>query len=36
VDACRPFEQLADFPPVAEPGSEVLGRVAGRWPELTE
>jgi hypothetical protein len=36
VDACRPFERLADFPPVAAAGSEVLGRVARRWPELTE
>jgi UbiD family decarboxylase len=36
IDACRPFERLADFPVVAESSAEVLGRVAGRWPFLAE
>jgi 4-hydroxy-3-polyprenylbenzoate decarboxylase len=35
IDACRPFERLADFPAVAEASSAVLGKVARRWPELT-
>src|SRR5215469_9376058 len=34
IDACRPFERLADFPAVAETSGAVLARVAGRWPEL--
>jgi 3-polyprenyl-4-hydroxybenzoate decarboxylase len=34
IDACRPFERLADFPAVAETSRAVLARVAGRWPEL--
>jgi UbiD family decarboxylase len=36
IDACRPFERLADFPPVAASSDEVLRRVAERWPGLTE
>jgi UbiD family decarboxylase len=36
VDGCRPFERLADFPAVAESSADVLRRVAGRWPELTQ
>jgi UbiD family decarboxylase len=36
VDACRPFERLASFPPVAEASADLLQRVAARWPELTE
>ena len=34
IDACRPYERLADFPAVAEASDEVLSRVARRWPEL--
>jgi UbiD family decarboxylase len=36
IDACRPFERLADFPAVAESSDEVLRRVAQRWPGLAE
>jgi UbiD family decarboxylase len=36
VDACRPFERLADFPAVAEASAELLQRAASRWPELTQ
>jgi 3-polyprenyl-4-hydroxybenzoate decarboxylase len=35
IDACRPFERLADFPAVAGTSAAVLGQVARRWPELT-
>jgi UbiD family decarboxylase len=34
IDACRPFERLADFPAVAQTSRAVLGQVAKRWPEL--
>ena len=34
IDACRPYERLADFPAVAEASDEVLSRVARRWPGL--
>ena len=34
IDACRPFERLADFPAVAQTSRVVLGRVARQWPEL--
>ena len=34
IDACRPFERLGDFPPVAEANPEALRRVLERWPEL--
>lgn len=36
IDACRPFERLADFPPVAECGDELLRQVAARWPQLAD
>ena len=36
IDACRPFERLADFPVVAESSAEVLRRVADRWPWLVQ
>jgi 4-hydroxy-3-polyprenylbenzoate decarboxylase len=36
IDACRPFERLADFPAVAQASDEVLRRVAERWPGLAE
>jgi UbiD family decarboxylase len=36
VDACRPFERQSDFPPVAEASTDLLQRVASRWPELTQ
>lgn len=34
IDACRPFERLDSFPVVASSDSELLERVARRWPEL--
>jgi 4-hydroxy-3-polyprenylbenzoate decarboxylase len=34
IDACRPFERLADFPRVAEASRELIQRVTDRWPEL--
>lgn len=36
IDACRPFERLADFPVVAEASADVLRRAAELWPELAE
>jgi UbiD family decarboxylase len=36
IDACRPFERLGDFPPVAEASPEILRRVSERWPGLAE
>jgi UbiD family decarboxylase len=36
IDACRPYERLADFPAVAESSAEVLARVSERWPWLVE
>jgi UbiD family decarboxylase len=35
IDACRPFERLADFPKVAECSAELLDKTAERWPLLT-
>ena len=34
VDACRPFERLADFPVVAEATPDLLDRVRAKWPDL--
>lgn len=34
IDACRPFERLADFPVVAEVSPELRERVIAKWPEL--
>jgi 3-polyprenyl-4-hydroxybenzoate decarboxylase len=34
IDACRPYERLADFPAVAEASDDLLRRAAQRWPEL--
>jgi UbiD family decarboxylase len=34
IDACRPYERLEDFPPVAEASPEVLRAAAERWPQL--
>lgn len=34
IDACRPFERLADFPIVAEASRELCDRVIAKWPEL--
>jgi UbiD family decarboxylase len=34
IDACRPFERLGDFPPVAEAPADALADAARRWPWL--
>jgi len=34
IDACRPFERLADFPKVVTASHELLTKVGDRWPEL--
>jgi 4-hydroxy-3-polyprenylbenzoate decarboxylase len=34
IDACRPFERLADFPVVAEASRELLDRVTAKFPEV--
>ena len=31
IDACRPYEHLASFPPVAEPSPELQARVLKKW-----
>jgi UbiD family decarboxylase len=34
IDACRPYERLADFPEVAESSQELIDSVIRRWPEV--
>ncbi|MEV4314184.1 UbiD family decarboxylase [Actinocrispum sp. NPDC049592] len=34
IDACRPYERLADFPVVAESSEELVADVRRRWPEV--
>jgi UbiD family decarboxylase len=34
IDACRPWERLADFPQVAEASRGLLDHVVGRWPDV--
>jgi len=34
IDACRPYERLGDFPPVAESSEELIASVTRRWPEV--
>ncbi|WIX75855.1 UbiD family decarboxylase [Amycolatopsis carbonis] len=34
IDACRPFERLADFPAVAESTEDLVASVTRRWPEV--
>ena len=34
IDACKPFEHLARFPQVVEPGRELRERVRSKWPGL--
>jgi UbiD family decarboxylase len=36
IDACRPYERLADFPAVAEASADLLRRALQRWPDLRE
>jgi UbiD family decarboxylase len=36
IDACRPYERLADFPAVAEASADLLRRALQRWPDLGE
>lgn len=34
IDACRPFERLADFPKVAEARRELIDEVTRKWPDV--
>lgn len=34
IDACRPFEWMKDFPPVAESSKEVLDATARKWGKI--
>jgi UbiD family decarboxylase len=34
IDACRPYEHLEKFPPVAEPSPELRARVLAKWRDL--
>lgn len=34
IDACRPFEWMKDFPPVAESSKEVLDSTAKKWGRI--
>jgi UbiD family decarboxylase len=34
IDACRPYEHLADFPAVAEASKELQERVRAKWKDL--
>lgn len=34
IDACRPFERLADFPIVAEASRDLLDRMTAKFPEI--
>jgi UbiD family decarboxylase len=34
IDACRPFERLADFPIVAEASRDLLDRMAAKFPDV--
>lgn len=36
IDACRPYERLADFPVVAESSEELIASVSRRWPEVRD
>jgi len=34
IDACRPYEHLASFPPVAEPSAELRAKVLSKWRDV--
>jgi len=34
IDACRPYDWIADFPPVAESSPEIRKEVAEKWQEI--
>jgi UbiD family decarboxylase len=36
IDACRPFEHLDSFPPVAASSPELLAEVSARWGHIFE
>jgi 4-hydroxy-3-polyprenylbenzoate decarboxylase len=36
IDACRPYERLADFPVVAESSEDLIASVSRRWPEVRD
>jgi len=34
IDACRPYDWIADFPPVAESSPEIRKEVADKWQDI--
>jgi len=36
IDACRPFEWMKDFPPVAESSPELRDKVRKKWRKIIE
>ena len=34
IDACRPYEHMASFPPVAEPSAELRAKVLSKWRDI--
>jgi UbiD family decarboxylase len=36
IDACRPYEWMDEFPPVAESSPELLRRIRAKWAETLE
>jgi hypothetical protein len=36
IDACRPFEWMKDFPPVAESSPELKEKVRAKWKKVIE
>jgi 3-polyprenyl-4-hydroxybenzoate decarboxylase len=34
IDACRPWERLAEFPPVAEASKELQEKTRAKWKDL--
>jgi len=36
IDACRPYEWMSDFPPVAESSPEVRRAAEERWGKILD
>jgi hypothetical protein len=36
IDACRPFEWMKDFPPVAESTPELKEKIRNKWRKVIE
>ena len=36
IDACRPFEWMKDFPPVAESSPELKEKIYKKWKKVIE